>query len=407
MTFDNKSIQLAQELLFHGGGLDFSVIPRSAEEILRYAHKITKIHPANRFFYDEMLLQLQSVKDACIYELRGLVDICYLVYFDPDENVFFILGPTLTSPLSETTARTQLRAQKISPADTDQLLSHALTLPVVPLGALHRIMITLLRSIKGIRETLPYHKLDYVKNYFHANRPSITEGYEEISNIQKIEDRYELISAMTEAVKQGNFSLTLKFFSKFQLNQEEIQRNPNRLRNLQNYCIILNSQLRYALQNQGLHPYRLDKISSEVGLRIEQLKSVNEANNFIYETLQQYCELVQNHAYPNLKPLIHLAVTYIKTHLSDNITVKDTAAELAVNTNYLSTQFHKEMGLSFIDFLNHERIQQAAALLRHTHMPIQHVAAQVGYNNASYFSKQFQHWKKMTPRQYRAMKTEQ
>ena len=118
--------------------------------------------------------------------------------------------------------------------------------------------------------------------------------------------------------------------------------------------------------------------------------------------IREYCNLVREHSFPNLKPLIHLAVTYIKEHLNDNLTVKDTAHALTMNANYLSSQFHAEMGINFIDFVNQERVKQASSLLRHTNLPIKDIASVVGYNNTSYFSKQFYKVYHQAPRTYRS-----
>jgi two-component system response regulator YesN len=57
--------------------------------------------------------------------------------------------------------------------------------------------------------------------------------------------------------------------------------------------------------------------------------------------------------------------------------------------------------MTFIDFLNRERVTQAAALLRRTNMQIQHIASAVGYNNTSYFTRQFVRVYSDTPSQYR------
>ena len=72
-----------------------------------------------------------------------------------------------------------------------------------------------------------------------------------------------------------------------------------------------------------------------------------------------------------------------------------------VNANYLSDQFHKDTGMTFIDFVNRERVEQAASLLKHTNLQVQQIAALVGYNNTSYFAKQFMRFYRMTPRSFR------
>ena len=225
--------------------------------------------------------------------------------------------------------------------------------------------------------------------------------HDEVPQMRRVETRYEISSTLTEAVKQGNLSLALDLLNGYQPGLDTEIRNTNPLRNFQNYCIVLNTQLRHALENSGIHPYRLDKLSNEIGLEIENMRSINSAKDFIFLAIQRYCQLVRENTYPNLKPLVHLAVTYIKEHLNEDLSVKETAQILGVNANYLSTQFHKNMGLTFIDFVHRERIRQAAALLKHTNLQIQQIASTVGYNNTSYFTKQFLRFQGMNPSHYR------
>lgn len=151
----------------------------------------------------------------------------------------------------------------------------------------------------------------------------------------------------------------------------------------------------------GIHPFHLDQLSHEIALHIEQMRSAVEAEKYPLEIIRRYCELARENAYPDLKPFTRLAVTYFKEHLSDNLTVKGTAQALLVNANYPSHQFHRDMGITFVDFVNRERINQAAALLKHTNLQIQQIAATVGYNNTSYFARQFVKFHRMTPRAYR------
>lgn len=224
---------------------------------------------------------------------------------------------------------------------------------------------------------------------------------EDISQMRQVEQRYEYSAALTNAVQQGNLSLAMHLIGQYDPAKNTSVRNTNPLRNAQNYCIVLNTQLRHALEASGIHPYQVDRLSNDIGLEIEQLKNISQLPDFFSGVIRRYCRLVQEHAYPNLKPLTNLAVTYIKEHLADNLTVKDTAKALTINANYLSSLFHKDMGMTFIDFVNKERTNQAAALLRHTNLQIQQIASTVGYNNTSYFAKQFVRFQGISPSHYR------
>lgn len=224
---------------------------------------------------------------------------------------------------------------------------------------------------------------------------------EKIAQMRQVEMRYEASAVLTDAIKRGNLSLAIHMISQYSPDTQTTVRNTNPLRNAQNYCIVLNTQLRHALEESKVHPYRVDQLSNQIGMQIEQLKSLAEVPDFFRQIVRRYCRLVQEHTYPNLKPLVKLAVTYIKEHLTDNLTVKDTAKALTVNADYLSALFHREVGISFIDFVNRERTEQAAGLLRHTNLQIQQIATIVGYNNTSYFAKQFLRFQGITPSHYR------
>ena len=75
-----------------------------------------------------------------------------------------------------------------------------------------------------------------------------------------------------------------------------------------------------------------------------------------------------------------------------------------VNANYLSSRFRQEVGMTFTEYVNRERIRQAAALLLQTKLPVQHIATAVGYNNTSYFAKQFVRCMGVSPSAYRGQR---
>lgn len=145
----------------------------------------------------------------------------------------------------------------------------------------------------------------------------------------------------------------------------------------------------------------VNKLSNEIAIKIENTTSYTGLQKLCDEILTKYCELVQNHHYKNVKPLIREAIIYTLSNLSDNLSVQIVAGSLHVNPDYLSHLFVQETGIHFAAFINQERIKQAASLLLHTHYPIKQIALAVGYNNISYFSKEFQKQNHMTPSQYR------
>jgi len=112
-------------------------------------------------------------------------------------------------------------------------------------------------------------------------------------------------------------------------------------------------------------------------------------------------ELISQKTKKALSSALKEAIIYTLSNLSDNLSVQIVAGSLHVNLDYLSHLFVQETGIHFAAFINQERIKQAASLLLHTHYPIKQIALAVGYNNISYFSKEFQKQNHMTPSQYR------
>ena len=393
-----------QELLQSTAGIPLARIPYEKAALLEFLQKQT-----NYIFdflfeqesaYWQPLLQIPSQPDT-IYEFWALGGITFLVYVDSATDSIYCLGPVVTRPFSQEDILHDMERYRVSPEMRSLVLQYCSTIPMVSSHILYRtgdLTIGYLTGKDKPMNIVQANVLSPVGNYLVHQEVSVGE---EIAKMRQVEMRYEFSTVLTDAVKQGNLSLALHMIGAYTPGEQNPVRNTNPLRNAQNYCIVLNTQLRHALEKSGVHPYRIDRLSNEIGLEIEQLKNISQLSGFFNSVIRRYCRLVQEHDYPHLKTLTNLAVTYIKEHLADNLTVKGTAQALTVNANYLSTLFHKEMGMTFIDFVNRERTRQAAALLTHTNLQIQQIASIVGYNNTSYFAKQFLRFQRTNPSHYR------
>ncbi|UCF98873.1 MAG: helix-turn-helix domain-containing protein [Spirochaetaceae bacterium] len=76
--------------------------------------------------------------------------------------------------------------------------------------------------------------------------------------------------------------------------------------------------------------------------------------------------------------------------------------QLGITPEYFSKLFKKVMNKSFIEYIIELRIARAQELLTNTNLPIIDIAAEVGYERQSYFTKKFKELAGITPRQFRA-----
>ncbi|MCF4101970.1 AraC family transcriptional regulator [Gillisia sp. M10.2A] len=94
-------------------------------------------------------------------------------------------------------------------------------------------------------------------------------------------------------------------------------------------------------------------------------------------------------------------VKYMRDHLTENISVDKLANKACMSTSNFYKTFKNTLGESPIDYLNAERIKFAKRLIQNTSNKFSDIAFKSGFNNISYFNRQFKRLEKITPNQYR------
>ena len=398
----HTKLDMARDLVACLGGIEVRIVADGEDaiaELLRQTGFDSVFPVINHSAVERYLSQLEPGQ---VYFLSGILELSYIAIRLPTRDRTLIVGPCRLTAFSENRVRGMLRPYALGSEQIRRIISYCREQRVISAERFHQLGILLGRHVLELPEPVPHRSIEYKWSRNHPPQMHQPEPYADVSRIRQIEMRYEASTALTEAVKQGNLGLALRMIQGIRTNVPSLTRNPDPLRNLQNMCIVMNTQLRHAMEERKIHPYRLDTVSTEIARKIETLKTPEEVQPFFSQIIRMYCELALEKNYAHLKPFSRQAVVYIKNHLTDNLTVKSTADALLVNANYLSGKFHREVGMTFTDFVNRERTEQAAALLRHTNMQIQQIAAAVGYNNTSYFAKQFVRFHGATPREYRS-----
>ena len=394
-------LEIIRELSALFSGADVYLMPDSETEMRIYLAQAPSQRLGPALGNHPAVAQICNLDSDHIYEFTPFPGISALIYVCKQIHKILLVGPVATEVYNPHNFSAYLQQQNAPQETIADFLKTANHLPVLPSYKLYRFMDILLRHICDMNIPIPIKKMEPTHNLTPMALLSDMNQTKDISQIRLIEDRYASSTLLTEAVKLGNLSLALHTLQDKSLQDIPLVRNQNPLRNMQNHCIVLNTQLRHSLEGTGIHPYQLDQLSNEIGMQIERLNTPDAATSFSIYIIEQYCRLVQEQSYQNLSPLTHQAVIYIKNNLNGNLTVKDTAKELSVHPDYLSHQFSREMGMTFIAFLNRERCTQAASYLKHTSLPIKQISSIVGFNTISYFTKQFAQVYGKTPRDFR------
>ncbi len=102
---------------------------------------------------------------------------------------------------------------------------------------------------------------------------------------------------------------------------------------------------------------------------------------------------------------LEIVFQYVNNHFSEPISTHLVAAHLGLTTNSFCRFFKTMTGQSFISFLNDFRTRKAVELLDQRTLSVSEVLYQCGYNDPSYFTKQFKKYQRRTPSSYLGIRT--
>jgi AraC family transcriptional regulator of arabinose operon len=96
------------------------------------------------------------------------------------------------------------------------------------------------------------------------------------------------------------------------------------------------------------------------------------------------------------------AIGFIRGRLDQPLNLNALAEHCNLSVSRLTHLFTAQVGESPLAFLERERMQRAAQLLRLTSLTVTRIAQSLGYADALYFSKRFRVRHGVSPRHYRA-----
>lgn len=94
-------------------------------------------------------------------------------------------------------------------------------------------------------------------------------------------------------------------------------------------------------------------------------------------------------------------LSYIRDNYSQQITLTQLAKLAGMSPKYFCRAFSAMTGKTPMAYLNYYRIENAGERLRLTDASVTEIALECGFNDMSYFSKQFKRYKGTTPLKYR------
>lgn len=103
------------------------------------------------------------------------------------------------------------------------------------------------------------------------------------------------------------------------------------------------------------------------------------------------------------QPIVHPATAavaeYLRAHIQEPLSLESLSRRCGYTPQYISSLFHRDMGMTVQSFLQHLRTEKACRLLEQGYSPSE-VAGLVGYGDVKHFSRVFRKCRAVTPKQY-------
>ena len=174
------------------------------------------------------------------------------------------------------------------------------------------------------------------------------------------------------------------------------------LRSHKNNCLVLLTLCSRACISGGLSPEIGYDLNDYYAQKIECCKSMTDTNKLCAEILEDYVSRVQElKRNSSVSNLIRNSCEYIKSHLTEDLSIQELAKRVGYTEYYFSHKFKKEVGCSVNEYILKEKIEHAKLLLAGTTESIQSISDNLAFSNRSYFYTCFQKITGSSPTEYR------
>ena len=345
-----------------------------------------------------------QVKDHTLYRFFDEYDCNYIFLRLPEENSYFFIGPYLVSLPSAKYIDKRSENLGLTPDQAKRMQLYYSELPLIEDENLLLTMAnTFAAHLWGSTERYAMEYVDYAipDRYEPIPFSSISgQAWDTPADLSALERGYANENLLMEAVSKGKQHLITAVASTVYNNAAE-QRLTDTIRDRKNYLIILKTLLRKAAEQGGVHPMHIHRLSSHYATQIENIRTIKQSLSLQEEMIRSFCQLVKRHSLSRYSYYVGQTITLIQHDLTADLKLKTIAEKLNVNSSYLSTLFHKEIGCTLTEYINKQRVERGVRLLQLTSKPVQEIAAECGFQDTNYFIKLFKKQTGFTPTRYR------
>ena len=177
--------------------------------------------------------------------------------------------------------------------------------------------------------------------------------------------------------------------------------SKNELRNCKNMFIAGVTLFTRAAIEGGVPEETAYAISDGYIQTMEECRDMDAIEALRKKAVSRFTKEVEKHSRRRFSRTVEGTIRYVHLHLHETITLRQAAEAVGISESYLSRLFQKETGISFVDYIQKERVEAACSMLAHSEYSLSEIGEYLGFANQSYFIRIFRKFKGTTPARYR------
>lgn len=333
------------------------------------------------------------------YIIHSKLEFYHIMCIIPRENNLpdlIAVGPFRSTDSNTSAFRRLLESAKLSEVDLFHISTVYRSLPVADPD---RIASSMLRILSEADPSL-FRREPIHYEFSNAMRPA-APNRDTIADLARSDmlQLQERLAIYEQALHQGKTKEAQAAFRTI-LRQTGIARNFS-LNEKKEAALLL---VLYSISSFLHSPLRHSSLFLSTGrLRhsIQAAASDRALMALLDRTVEQFCLVVRSRLASPYSPLVQEILEYLSSHLEEDLSLAAIAEIFDRNPSALSNLIHKETGKTLTDHVRSVRCKAAGELLRGSDLSVSEIAQRCGYEDFSYFSRQFRKETGCPPSVYR------
>lgn len=341
---------------------------------------------------DDFLNILENKENEMPVLFGSSLGTMWISCFDQNENIF-VLGPFLSSELSESTANETLKQYDISLNLKYKIMDFLQTLPVVSYNSVFPYAILLHYTLN--REKIASSDIQTFSNEITDDK-NVMVSKKDRSRTWKAEQQ------LMKNIEEGNLNYKQSLSNARALSYGMRISTGNPSRQIKNSLLTFISLSARAAIRGGMTPEMAYTISDSYAEKIEQVDQMSELARIADQMFEEYIRKVHDlKTDKSCSDEIQAIRDHIDLHIEEDISLASLSAISGYSDYYLSRRFKKETGIPINRYIAEKKIAQAKSYLQGDELSIKEIAEKLHFASETYFSTVFKKLTGESPAAYR------